>query len=66
MFVLPLLLSPVLAIALTSFFYPLLHRARRRLGVTEQTCFCVGEQTVEVAPAMQHAAAHRTPQREDR
>jgi len=54
-FVAPLLGSPLLAIAATTLFYPLMHRARTRLGVTEHTCLCVGQETVEVAPA---AASH--------
>ena len=52
----PLLGSPFLAIAATSLCYPLLHHARQRLGVTERTCLCVGQQIVEVVPAGSHAA----------
>lgn len=52
----PLLGSPFLAIAATAVCYPLLHDARRRLAVTEHTCLCVGQQTVEVAPGASHAA----------
>jgi len=52
----PLLGSPFLAIAATTSCYPLLHRARRRLGVTEQTCLCVGQETIEVVPAGSCAA----------
>lgn len=46
----PLLGSPFLAITATAICYPLLHDARRRLGVTEHTCLCVGQRTVEVVP----------------
>ena len=53
----PLLVSPVVAMGVTAVCYPLLHRARRGFGVTEQTCFCVGSETVEVLPALSHAAA---------
>jgi len=56
-FFLPLLVSPLLAIALTAFCYPLLHRARLRLGVTADTCLCLGERTVEVVPSAMHAIA---------
>jgi PiT family inorganic phosphate transporter len=52
----PLLGSPFLAIAATTLCYHLLHHARQRLGVTELTCVCVGQQTVEVVPAASHAA----------
>ncbi len=52
----PMLTSPVLAIAITGLCYPLLHVARRRLGVTQQTCFCVGDQTIEVSPGLGQTA----------
>jgi PiT family inorganic phosphate transporter len=41
-FVLPLLISPVVAMLLTVVIYPLFRFARRRWGVTSQTCVCVG------------------------
>jgi|CXWL01.1.fsa_nt_gi PiT family inorganic phosphate transporter len=41
-FFLPLLVSPLLAIGGAMLLYPVLHRARRRLGVTRETCVCVG------------------------
>jgi inorganic phosphate transporter, PiT family len=53
----PLLVAPLLAIGLTGVSYPLLHGARRRWGITEQTCFCVGDELVEVSPRMEAAAA---------
>ena len=53
----PLLGSPCLAIAATALCYPLVHRVRQRLGVTEHTCLCVGRQTVEVVLASSPAAA---------
>ena len=56
-FFLPLLVSPVLALASVLVVYPLLRRGRQSAGVTEETCFCVGVETVEVVPAMSHAAA---------
>ena len=52
----PLLGSPFLAIAATTLCYPLLHNARQRIGVTEHTCLCVGQQTVEVVPVASYAA----------
>jgi PiT family inorganic phosphate transporter len=48
-FVAPLLFAPVAAIVLTATFYPLLRWARRRSGVTSQSCLCVGERYEEVA-----------------
>ena len=50
-FVAPLLLSPVLAVALTALIYPVFRRLRSRFGVTSETCLCVGNETVEVMPA---------------
>ena len=49
-FVVPLLFSPLVAVFGTMALYPLLHRVRRRLGVTSYTCLCVGSETVEVVP----------------
>lgn len=40
-FLLPLLCSPVLAIAMTLIIYPLFKFARQSFGVTNQTCVCV-------------------------
>lgn len=51
-FVLPLISSPLLALAATAALYPFLRRMRTRLGVAHDTCFCVGRETLEVAPAM--------------
>ncbi len=53
----PLLLSPILAIAVTAILYPVLTYARRRLGITSETCLCVGTEIVEVMPACCNAVA---------
>jgi PiT family inorganic phosphate transporter len=58
-FFLPLLIGPVAALALTGLCYPLLHLARVRWGISEQTCFCVGRETVEVVPVLNRVAALR-------
>ncbi|MFW6066969.1 MAG: anion permease [Myxococcota bacterium] len=55
-FVLPLLLSPVLALALTATSYPSLRRLRRLSGVTRETCVCVGDRVVAVVPGTLGAA----------
>lgn len=47
-FVLPLLLSPVLAVMLTTGCYLLLRRAPARLGIGKDSCVCVGEEAVAV------------------
>lgn len=41
-FVLPLLLSPVLAIALGALLYLVFHAARVGLGLTKEWCVCIG------------------------
>lgn len=41
-FLLPLLLSPVLAMLLTLGLYPALHRLRLALGVARNSCVCIG------------------------
>ena len=41
-FLLPLLTSPLIAVALTALLYPLAHRARTALGVTRDSCVCIG------------------------
>jgi len=42
-FVLPLLISPVVSLMLTFLLYPLFRGTRKLLGVTSQSCICVGE-----------------------
>jgi PiT family inorganic phosphate transporter len=49
-FFVPLLLSPPLAVFVTVAVYPLFRYARRSLGVSEQTCLCVGKQVLETVP----------------
>lgn len=55
-FVVPLLTSPVMAVALAAGLYPILRFLRRRLGVTRSTCVCVGEEVVGVVPGAPGAA----------
>ncbi len=55
-FLLPLLTSPFIAIGLTILTYPLLARLRRRLGVTHETCVCIGDEIVGVVPGRLSAA----------
>ncbi len=47
-FLLPLLGSPLLAMALTVIIYPLFKFARKSFGVTNQTCVCVDNQFEQV------------------
>jgi inorganic phosphate transporter, PiT family len=55
-FAVPLLLSPVIAIALAAMLHPPLRWLRRRLGVTRNTCVCVGTQEIAVVPGAPGAA----------
>jgi PiT family inorganic phosphate transporter len=56
-FLVPLLVSPVLALAATAALYPILRRLRVRLGVGRETCLCVGERVVVTAGLPTRAAA---------
>ncbi len=46
---LPLGVGPLLAIAAAAILYPLFSFARARLGITRETCVCVGQEWVPVA-----------------
>ena len=48
-FLLPLLVSPILAFLLTVVTHQTLRRARLRLGVSEETCFCVASESEPIA-----------------
>ena len=45
----PLLISPVLAIALTVVLHFVFRKARLKMGVVEETCFCIGTELQPVA-----------------
>ena len=49
-FMLPLLTSPFLAVVGAVLLYPPFRFLRRRLGVSQETCVCVGEKIVGVVP----------------
>lgn len=49
-FVLPLLVSPFMAIVGTGLLYPVLSFARRRLGVERESCLCIGNEVIAAAP----------------
>lgn len=51
-FVLPLLLSPLLALGLTTGCYRLLRRVPARWGIGKNACLCVGEEAVAVPVVM--------------
>ncbi len=59
-FVLPLLLSPVLAVGLSGLLYVVLHALRYKLGVGKEWCICVGcEERVLAMPRPSSALALR-------
>lgn len=49
-FFLPLLVSPFLAIAGAVVLYPTFSFVRRRLGVTRESCLCIGNEILVMAP----------------
>jgi PiT family inorganic phosphate transporter len=55
-FILPLLLSPLLAFCITAVVCRLLRSTRRRFGVSADMCLCVGNEIVEVV-AVSHGVA---------
>ena len=65
-FLLPLLTSPIIAVALTAAIYPLLSWMRRMSGVSSEYCICVGEEETEViaitSPVCQTTAMERASQ----
>lgn len=56
-FVAPLCFSPLVALAATAALYSVLRLGRVALGVTKETCFCVGSEAVEVVPVISHRVA---------
>jgi PiT family inorganic phosphate transporter len=54
-FFLPLLVSPIIAVALGGIVYVIAHAARIKSGVTKEWCICVGE-TTTVVPATEPAS----------
>ncbi len=51
-FLRPLIVSPLLAVGLAVFVYPLFRLAATFTGFTKETCLCIGEEFVPVAVAM--------------
>ncbi len=49
-FFMPLLVSPLLAIAAAALVYPVVRYVRRALGITRQTCVCIGQEIVASVP----------------
>jgi PiT family inorganic phosphate transporter len=49
-FLSPLLLTPIVAVAITALLYPFLRLIGRRLGFRHDICLCIGDETLEVLP----------------
>ena len=47
----PLITSPFIAITATLLVYPMLTKMRKKMGITEETCICVGSEIKEIVPA---------------
>ena len=56
-FLLPLLVSPFLALGFAAVLYPLFRSARLRLGITRQTCVCIGDAAPQPVYLMHDGAA---------
>ena len=49
-FFLPLLVSPFLAIVIAAILYPIFSLTKRKLGVTRESCLCIGNEVLVIAP----------------
>ncbi len=56
-FFLPLLVSPPLAMIASGSVYPVLRSVRQQLGISAETCLCVGNEVVETVPAANRTVA---------
>ncbi len=57
-FAVPLALSPVLAMAVTMLLYPVFRGARNALGVTAESCVCIGKKVVATCATPAAATAY--------
>lgn len=51
-FFMPLLAGPLISVALALLIYPLFRKLRKKLGIEQETCLCVGSKIVATAPAI--------------
>lgn len=49
-FLIPLIVSPLIAIGGTMIIYPILRAGRRRFGIKKETCICIGNEILITAP----------------
>ncbi|NUN47444.1 MAG: inorganic phosphate transporter [Candidatus Brocadiae bacterium] len=57
-FALPLLISPIAAITATAVLYRVFRRVRLALGVTAESCVCVGQRVVATCPSPEAAVLY--------
>ncbi len=57
----PLLVSPLLAMVACAVLYPCLRFMRRRLGIENETCVCMGTETLAMLPAIIPRESMMTP-----
>lgn len=56
-FFLPLLLSPLIAVLLSSSLYLFFHYTRKRAGITEESCVCIGKKWVPATLSINEASS---------
>ncbi len=56
-FLIPLLISPMIAVVITLLAYPVLRFCRQRMGITRDICLCAGKEMLETVPTNCHAIA---------
>lgn len=57
-FIIPLLVSPLIAVTLASILYPVARFVREKCGITSRTCLCMGSEVVAVlAPGQTRGSA---------
>ncbi len=61
-FALPLAVSPLAAMAATLLLYPVFRGARKALGVTAESCVCIGQKVVATCATPAAAAAYMNDQ----
>jgi hypothetical protein len=59
-FILPLLLSPVMAMSLTMILYPIARLSRRALGVERESCICASSCTTRSSDHASAIVRHRS------
>ncbi len=59
-FLLPLLISPGLAILLASAVYPMFRFGREKFGITRESCLCIGQEELQPALSINNASAMAT------